>query len=213
MQKWTFLLLLFVVCNSGAQERELILWNKNIVSVSPWEEVSVVVAQKVHYTPKQNAVDLKYGEIFMEYEPKNWLEYGFGFRHSKLNIQNGNWLEENRPMFKLSLSKEIRKFELSFSNRLEYRTFKENQDYFRHRQSLKLNFPNITNWGMQFYVSEESYLKLDEGDTHLARFYTGLKAIDKTHLDIMLYYSLQKSKRLDYWLTSDVVGLNFSFTI
>ncbi|MCY1722246.1 DUF2490 domain-containing protein [Prolixibacteraceae bacterium Z1-6] len=213
MRQWVILILLLVALYSNAQERELTLWSKNEVSVSPWEEVSLSVAQKIHYTPERNSVDLKYSEVFIAHELKHWVEYSFGFRHSKLNIKNGNWLDENRPMFNINLIKNIEKFQFSFSNRLEYRLFKESNDYFRHRQSLKFNFPNITEWGMQFYVSEESFLKLNGAGTHLARVYTGLKAVDKAHFDINLYYSLQKAKFLNEWLTSDVVGLNLSFDI
>lgn len=213
MQKWSFILVLFIVFGAKAQERNFTVWNKNNISVNPWDRVSLDVAEKIHYTPERNSVDLKYGEVFIGYEPKGWLEYGFGFRHSYLNLQNGNWLNENRPMMFLSLSKGMKTFELVFSNRLEYRTFKQSNDYLRHKQSLKLEFPNITEWGMQFYVSEESYYKLNGIGTHLARFYTGIKALDKEHFDMKLYYSLQKSKSADSWLSSDILGLNLSFSI
>lgn len=212
-KRWSFLFFLFVVFLSPAQERPFTVWNKNIVSLSPWEKVSLDVAQKVHYSPERNSIELKYGEIFMGYETTKSLEYGFGFRHSKLNLQNGNWLDENRPMLYCSVSKEIRKFELSFSNRLEYRVYKNIEDHLRHKQSLELNFPNIVDWGMQFYISEESYLKLNGAGTHLARFYTGIKALDKTHFDMKVYYSLQKLKGLNDWISSDIVGLNLNFFI
>lgn len=213
MQKWSFIFLLFIALFSTAQERQFVVWNKNGVAVAPWEKVTLEVSQKVHYSPEQNSVTLKYGEVFMEYEPKNGLEYGFGFRHSKSNAQKGNGFKENRAMLYFTLSREIKNFELSFLNRLEYRTFKIVDDYLRHKQSLKLDFPNITTWGMKFYISEESFLKLNGTGTHMARFYTGLKALDKTHFDMKVYYVLQKTKGIDYWGTSDIVGVNLNFSI
>ncbi len=213
MKKWILLALIFSFIYSTAQERELVLWNKNEVSVSPWEKVSLEVAEKIHYSTERNSADLKYAEIFFEYEVKNWLELSLGFRNSKLNLQNGDWLNENRPMVVLNLSKEINKFELSFSNRLEYKCFKYITDYFRYRQALTFDFPTLTDWGMQFYVAEESFIKMNGGGTHLARLYTGLKAIDQKHFDMKLYYSLQKTKVLSQWLTADIVGINLSFCI
>ena len=213
MNKWIFLFFLFVVFNSSAQERQFTVWNKNEVSAAPSDKLTLKLAQKVHYSPERNSVDLIYGEFFLGYESKIWLEYGLGFRHSKLNLQNGSWLDENRPMFYFSLSKEIKNMELSFSNRLEYRVFKNVEDHLRHKQSLNLYFPNITHWGMQFYVSEESYLKLNGAGTHLARLSTGIKALDKTHFGMKLYYSLQKAKNINSWISTDIVGLNLNFTI
>lgn len=179
----------------------------------PWENISFQVSQKVHYTPKSSRIDLKYGEFFIGYEPKNWLEYGAGYRLSYLNLNQGNWLNENRLMAFVDFSKVISAFELSFSNRFEYRSFKDIEKHFRYKQALQLNFPSITNWGMQFYLSEESYYKMNGVGTHLARFYSGVKALEKEHFKMKLYYSLEKAKAFDNWISSDIVGLNLSFAI
>ncbi|WP_346860344.1 DUF2490 domain-containing protein [uncultured Draconibacterium sp.] len=213
MRKWISVLFLLVYITASAQEREFTLWNKNDVSVSPWEKISLDVSEKIHYSTQRNSVDLKYAELFVDYELKKWIEFGVGFRHTKVNLQNGNWSDENRPMMVLNLSTDVHKFELSFSNRIEYRSFKTFNNHFRHRQALTFDFPNLTEWGMQFYVTEESFLKLNGAGTHLARIYTGLKAIDQKHFDLKFYYSLQKMKVLSSWYTSDIIGLNLGFSI
>lgn len=109
----------------------------------------------------------------MALEAKSWLKYGGGLRLSYLNLRNDSWLNENRSIAYVSLSKELNKFELSFTNRMEYRAYKEIVNYFRHKQSFKIDFPNLTEWGMRLYVSEESYYKLNGAGAHLARLYSG----------------------------------------
>lgn len=213
MKKLGFILLLLMVLNTSAQERRFQLWNKNGVEIQPVEKLIVEVGQKIHYTPKTNSLDLKFGELFLGHEAYAWMEYGAGFRVQYNNLYNGSWLQENRSMLFLNLIKEIDRFELVFSNRMEYRNYKKLNDHFRHRQSLKLDFPGITSWGMQFYIAEESFFKFDGAGTHLARLYTGLTAIEKEHFSMKLYYTMEKLKGHKNWMTTDIVGMNFSLEI
>ncbi len=41
---------------------------------------------------------------------------------------NGNWLNENRLMAIIDLTKELKEFELNFNNRFEYRTCQKLED-------------------------------------------------------------------------------------
>jgi hypothetical protein len=66
---------------------------------------------------------------------------------------------------------------------------------------------------MRFYVFEESFFKMNDGGMHLARFYSDLTVFDKKHFDVKLYYSLKKALVSDIWFTSDILGLNLSFSV
>ncbi len=213
MQKLYILLFILAGINSFAQERSFELWNKNQVDIEPWNKISITVAEKIHYSPKRTTLDLKYGEILIEHHVLNWLEYGAGFRISYANLQIGEWLQENRPMVFVNLGKDLKNFEFDFYNRFEYRTYKALSNYFRYRQSIRMKFPAITEWGLQFYVQEESFLKLNGKGTHLARLYSGLTAFEKEHIEIKIYYALQKQEVLNHWVSGDILGLNLSFEI
>jgi len=214
MQKLFVILLILAGLNSFAQDdRPFELWNKNQVEIEPWDKISITVAEKIHYSPKRSTLDLKYGEILIGHQVLNWLEYGAGFRLSSANLQIGEWLQENRPMLFVNMGHDFGKFEFDFYNRFEYRTYKVLNNYFRYRQSLRMKFPAITDWGMQFYLQEESFLKLNGYDTHLARFYSGLTAFEKEHIEIKIYYALQRQEVLNHWLSADILGLNLSFEI
>jgi len=214
MQKlYVILLLILAGTSSFAQEHSFELWNKNQVEIAPWEKISITVAEKMHYSPKRNTLDLKYGEIFIGHQVLNWLEYGAGFRVSSTNLQIGEWLQENRTMVYADFGKDLKNFEFDLYNRFEYRTYKSLNNYFRYRHSLRMKFPAITDWGLQFYLQEEAFIKLNGEGTHLARFYSGLTAFEKEHIEIKIYYALQKLQVLNHWLSGDIVGLNLSFEI
>ncbi|WP_321373732.1 DUF2490 domain-containing protein [uncultured Draconibacterium sp.] len=213
MIKWILLFLLFISFTATAQERGFVLWNKNQVNVNPWNKIDIEVSEKVHYSTTRSTLDLKYGDIFIGHQVFNWLKYGAGFRISYANLQNGDWLQENRPMLFADLGEDAGKFEFDLYNRFEYRNYKVLKNHFRYRHSFRIKFPAITDWGMQFYLQEEAFIKLNGDGAHLARVYSGLTALEKEHVEIRIYYALQKQELLNHWLTADIFGLNFSFNI
>lgn len=207
------ILFFFIVLGASAQEREMEIWNKNQVSLKPARQLSLKVSEKVHYSTIRGNIQLKYAELSLGHKLKKWIEYGAAYRLTSTWIANDIWETENRAMLYFDIQEPIHKFDISFSNRFEYRDFKHVEDHFRHRQSLTLNFPSMASWGMRFYLSEESFYKFTSAHTHLARLYAGLTVVDKPHFNISTYYAMQKSKALQAWYTSDVLGLNLNFSI
>jgi hypothetical protein len=110
-------------------------------------------------------------------------------------------------------SKTIEAFKLTFGNRFEYRNFSDLPDHFRYKQTFTFQFPALTKWGMRFYVSEESFMRLDTGNMHLARFFGGLHLYKTEHFQLSLYYALQKAKLRNDWYSSDIPGLNLQLAI
>jgi len=213
MNRLLSVILLFWVLGTAAQEREMEIWNLNQVSVKPARNFSLKVSEKMHYSTLHSDLPLKYAELKVGYSPKHWMEYGAAYRLTSLLLSENSRENENRAMLFFDIKEPIDKFTLSFSNRIEYRDFNHLQDHFRHRQSFKVDLPSLASWGMRFYLSEESFYKFNSNGTHLARLYAGLTVIEKKHLNISTYYALQKSKLLQEWYTSDVLGLNLNFVI
>ena len=186
------------------------LWNKNEVIVQPWKNISVDVAENIHYLTKQNAINQKYAELVVLHKPEKWFEYGAGFRVAKANTYPG-WLQENRTMLFANFNKGHNRFDYKFSNRFEYRSFENHLHHFRYRQELKIEFPALTNWGMRFYASSEAFFKLNGVGFHLIRLYEGLSIVQEKHFKLKLFYALEKYKLIETWGTSDILGLNMGF--
>jgi len=207
------IILLFLVCRVSAQDRDMIIWNKNQITVHPVKNISLEVSEKLQYSANVGDINSKYAEIYVGHKIVKWLEYGGGYRRTSSYVTSNYWVNENRAMLYFDLREPVHNFAFTFSNRFEYRSFKILEDHFRYRQSLKIDFPALANWGMRFYVSEESFYKFNTDKTHLARLYAGLTILKKEHMNLSTYYSLQKSKRILNWSTSDIVGLNLGFSI
>lgn len=214
MKKIVLIFILFgFVFNSFAQsERAFQIWNKNEVIIRPWKEITIEVAEKVHYSPQHEAADVKYAEMYLSHKPLNWFKYGAGFRISKLNTYPG-WTQENRPMIFADFIKSYNQFNFRYSNRMEYRMFERDIDHFRYRQEFLIEFPSLTDWGMRFYSSEESFIKLNSAGLHLARFYGGLSVVQKEHFKMKMFYAMEKLELIENWRTTDIVGINLSFVI
>ncbi len=204
---------LSLILNSFAQtERRFQIWNKNEAAIRLGQKTSIEIAEKIHYSPERNAADLKFAELSLFREVKEWFNYGAGFRISKINNYPG-WLQEYRPMIYADLKQSRQKLNFVFSNRFEYRVFETGLEYFRYRQSFLIEFPKLANWGVQFYTSEESFFNFQTSTIHLFRLYGGLSVIQTEHFELKTYYSLEKFKPAEYWRTTDIAGLNLNFVL
>ncbi len=214
MIKFCFILIycLFAFTTFGQTERRFLLWNKNEVIIQPWKNISVDVAENIHFSPKQNALKQKYAELVLSHQPGKWFEYGAGFRVAKANTYPG-WIQENRTMLIANFTKQYKQFDFKYSIRFEYRSFENDLHHFRYRQEFRVDFPALTNWGMKFYTSEETFFKLNEVGFHLVRFYEGLSIVQQQHFKLKIYYAFEKYKLLESWGSSDIVGLNMGFML
>jgi len=213
MIRFVAILLLFLTCSVQAQQREVELWNRNKISVKLTEKLKLRVAENVHYSTLRGDFNLKYAELFVGHEAKSGLEFGGGYRRASYLADSDLWENENRATLYINLSEPVEKFRIVFSNKLEYRSFKHLNDYFRNRQAIKFEFPLLTAWGMRFYLTEESFFKFNAEHLHMVRFFAGLTVLKKQHFNISTYYGLQESKLAEKWFGSDILGLNLNISI
>jgi len=196
---------------SSSQERIFQFWNLNALDVKIMENATLGVSEKIQYTPKTNSIDLQYADITLEHKLTRWFEIGGGGRLLWMRKEYG-WLREKRPMLYGNLSVNTGNFKWFFSNRIEYRFLDKADDHFRHRQIMNVNFPEIRRAGnLRFYTSIETFYKFHPDKLHLARFYAGVKTIQKEHFGLKLYYALEKKKSNSLWSAADILGVNMNF--
>ena len=191
-------------------ERRFQIWNKNDVTINLGQKFDISFSEKTHYSTNNNNLDLIFGDLFLFHKPLIWLDYGVGYRITYADIFK-NSVQENRAMAIVNLKKNYNKFKFKFSNRIEHRDFKVELDHFRYKQQFTVMFPPLTSWGMQFYTSEELFVKLNGDGTHLARLYGGISGLQNNNFQLKLYYALEKYKFIENWNTTDILGLNLSF--
>ena len=194
------------------QERKFLIWNYNSISAGLTNKTSISASEKIHYTPSETGLDLKFGDLWIKHKICNWFEYSGGFRVLYSRNDDG-WTEERRPMVMGTFSKKIKNFDVSLSHRMEYRIYEMLEDHFRYRQKVDIESPSLTPFGMQIFTAEETFTKFDNDRTHLARFYAGIQTIAKDHFSMKVYYVLEKNKKDSIWNTADVLGMNLSFRL
>ncbi len=212
MRQVILILLLLLFSSSVYAERRSQIWNKNDILIHPWKYFDLNVAEKIQYSPQNNAVEQKYGELFVIHKPLTWFDYGLGYRVSYSNVEI-DWVQENRAMLVAEFKQQYHNFWFKFSNRFEYRNYKVELDHFRYKQQFTVTFPSLASWGMQFYTSEESFTKLNGVGTHLARLYGGISGVHSKHFQLKLYYAFEKYKLIENWNSRDIMGLNLSFIL
>ncbi len=209
------LLIAVLICSlftvSAQEKRKFQLWNLNSFEGQLSPKTKLAVSEKIQYTPGNNFLDLKSGDVFLKNDVNNWLEVGSGIRMSWSRKEYG-YLEEQRAMLYGDLSKTIKKLTFSFSNRAEYRMFSTEENHFRHKQKFNIEFPALTPWNLCFYTAEETFYKLTSEKLHIARWYAGIQAVELKHLQLKMYYVYEKHKSIRKWDTVDIFGMNMKIS-
>lgn len=206
-----FLGFCFLAANAQ-KERSFQIWNQNSFEIALSKNTWIKFSEKIHYTPWNQNLDLKFADVFLAGELNHWLELGGGYRIAGINRDYG-WLKEQRSMIYGNIFRESRKLEITFSNRFEYRVFDKAQNHFRHKQKLTLEFPTLSVWNLRFYVAEETFQKFTSQNLHLARFYAGMQLFEFEHLQMKMYYIFEKFKNNNLWNTRNIAGINLSVEI
>lgn len=204
----TLFFLLFFLSVNG-QERNFLLWNLNNVEVQLTDKTSVGATEKMHFAPKTRNINLKFGDISVDHKLSKWFELGVVGRLLWFRRDYG-WLLEKRTMIVGDISTTYKQFEFDFSNRFEYRMYKNVANHFRHRQKFSVEVPPFAFSWFRIYIGEEGFYRFDGEKLHLARLHAGTNIIFHRQFEMKVYYVYQKSKKLSQWHTSDVLGINLA---
>jgi hypothetical protein len=186
------------------------MWNQNELEVKFNDKYSGGVKEKIQYLPAMGDISVKFGEIYAKRSVTGWFELGLAQRVQYFKQVQG-WFQENRTMVLGNFSAGLGGMNFDFSNRLEYRMIENNDNHFRYRQMLSLNLPPFQVPWFVLFVSEEVFYQFSSAKLHLARVYTGTEIRYHKTLSSKFYYALEKSNKLAYWNTSDVLGVNVKF--
>ncbi len=136
------LLMMLTVLAAWSQERNTQIWNVNNLEVKINEKVSLGFTEKMSYLPEAGSLSQKSGDIFVKRNVSDWFEMGISGRMVWSKQENG-WLLEKRPILFSKLTAGWGCLDFDFASRLEYRIFKEMDNYFRYRQMFLLEMPPL----------------------------------------------------------------------
>lgn len=143
------------------------------------------------------------------YDLTKSLSLGFNYRQVyEKKVAHGEFKEENRPYMNAVIKWGILGFQLDNRNRLEYRHFDYQRDFWRYRNKITAKFPwKFTGLEIQPYLADEVFLSFLGKALNRNRSYCGLLFSFSDNLKGEIYYLLQSDKTaFGKWKATNALG-------
>ncbi|MGD9782938.1 MAG: DUF2490 domain-containing protein [Kiritimatiellia bacterium] len=196
------------------------VWLDQSASKDLTEKSTVRAAQSFRYDCDEGRLATYYLEAGYARHLRSWLDGGLGYRQ-QYDQRDGHWIEENRPFVELTPRWKTRLATLSDRNRLEYRVRAGQEDVWRYRNKLTLQWNAWAAFGLKPYVAAEAFAdesaKLKERNR--TRFTLGLRTDPDRFLlrrvrarwaetlAMDYYVIVQRTKNNDQWADEYIAGL------
>jgi hypothetical protein len=152
-------------------------------------------------------------EVALSYDFLDWLEIGTNYRYISRTTDDG-WRRENRPSIYAELKWNWADFEFSNNNKLDYRIREDNEDIFRYKNKLKIEYPaEWTALKISPYASEEIFCDFDIGQLNGYRLEAGFSMQLMKNSELCIAYQFGNDKKSDEWTDTNylITYLKISF--
>jgi hypothetical protein len=152
-------------------------------------------------------------DMNLSYELSEWLEIGTNYRYISRSTDDG-WRRENRPNINAEIKWGWLDFEFSDNNKLEYRIREDNEDIFRYKNKLKIEYPvEWTVLKISPYASEEIFCDFDVGQLNGYRLEAGFSMQLMKNSELCIAYQFGNDKKSGDWTDTNylVTYLKISF--
>jgi hypothetical protein len=178
-------------------------WIDQAVSKGLTERLTVRVAQSFRYSFDESQLATYYLEAGGTWAARSWLSLGAGYRQ-QVDRRESRWIGENRPFADAILRWNIRSVAISDRNRIEYRNREEQDDIFRYRNKLTVQYNAWEpGFGLKPYAAAEAFI--DESanlkERNRTRFTLGIRTDPDRHLLRNVEASWTQSLAMDYSVT------------
>lgn len=185
------------------------VWHTEIQEKKINDKSRVALEEEVRFGDDADELYYQHYDIGYAYDVNKYLTLGLNYKQVYEKKQpHTKFKAENRPHINAILKYELAGFKLEDRNRLEYRHFDYQEDFWRFRDKFTLKFPwKFTSLKFQPYVADEIFLKLEDGvDLNQNRFYSGFTFNIFKGLGMEIYYLLQSVKSSGNWTDANVLG-------
>jgi len=190
------------------------VWFDQAAKKALGETAAIRAGQSFHYDCDNGRFATYYLEAGYARYLLPWLDLGLAYRQ-QYDKRDSRWIEENRPYADATLRWTIRQMALSARNRVEYRIRHEQDDTWRYRNKLALQYDA---WGAGFglkpYVAAEAFVdesaKLKERDQ--SRFTVGVRTDPERRLPCAARSRLLHLFEMDYYVTRQRVKKSGEWT-
>ena len=152
-------------------------------------------------------------EVSVSYDFLDWLEIGTNYRYISRATDDG-WKRENRPSINAELKWGWLDFELSDNNKLEYRIRQDDEDIFRYKNILTIEYPaEWTVLKISPYFSKKTFFDFDVGQFNGYRLEAGFSVQLQRNSELCIAYQFGNDEKSDDWTDTNylVTYLKISF--
>ena len=152
-------------------------------------------------------------EAVLGYDFLEWLELGTSYRYVSRATDDG-WRRENRPSIYAEFKWGRADFEISNNNKLEYRIREDNEDIFRYKNKLKIEYPiEWTELKISPYASEVIFWDFNVGQLNGYRLEAGFSMQLLKNSELCIAYQFGNDKKSDDWTDTNymITYLKISF--
>ena len=138
-------------------------------------------------------------QVALDYEYLDWLELGTSYRYVTKSTDDG-WKRENRPSINAKLLWYWADFELSNNNKLEYRIRQDDEDIFRYKNILTIEYP--TEWTplkISPYFSTITFYDFDVGLLNGYRLSFGFSMQVNKNSELCIAYQFSNDEKDGDW--------------
>jgi hypothetical protein len=209
-----FTVAVFIICTASVHaDSDWVYKSKYGLSLPISEKWESTVKSEFRFEDDMSEHYYSYVDGGLVYGATEWLQIGGNFRYIKYK-SGEEWLGENRPHLNMKIKWEWKGFEFSDNNRIEYRNRQSEDDLWRYRNKLKIQYP-LEDSGLRVtpYISEEIFYDFHAEQRNKNRLEGGISLQLSDNIKLYTAYQLDSNRNDDGWTDANVLAtyLKISF--
>lgn len=184
------------------------VWNTDVEEFKVNNDSKIALEEEFRWGDNASEFYYHHYDAGVFYSPNNYLNIGAGYRQI-WELKKGKFKQEDEPYACLTMFWDLKGIKFDDRNRMEYRYFNYQDDFWRYRNKLTARLPwKFTKMEIQPYLSDEILVGLGDGANQLNqnRLYSGLGINLTKNLKGEVYYMLQSTKNSGKWIDANVLG-------
>ena len=209
-RRYLVILALALAAGARAEGGDLQYWNEFIFEAPLRERLDLETAFEQNWVDDANVFSLYNFTLEPSYRAGDRWSLGPGYRWEQ-ELEEGEWLTENRYWLHLSLKGEAFGWKAKFKPLIEYRDL-EGDDVWRFRPKLKIKRPlDLGSIQLTPYFAEDPFYVLEDGQWKQNRATAGFSFEPVEHLELSIYYMNVAKESDDGWYANHVIGTEIVF--
>lgn len=189
------------------------IWNSNSQEKQISEKAKVTAEEEFRYADNANQLYYHHYDVGFFYAFNKNFDLSLNYRHI-YERRKGKFRIENEPCVNAVFKWDMLGFSFSDRNRVEYRHFDYQTDFWRYRNTIAARFPwEFTRFKIRPYLSDELFIAFRGTAFNNNRFYSGAGFTAAKNIKGEFYYLLQHTrtvgKTTTNWPFINVFGAKF----